>query len=336
MPQPDDIEQAAIIGPSTAPDSTDALTSGSYGHGVMVVEDDPDDALLLSVLLEELPGEPYRLMRASHLASAVELAARRKPEVILLDLTLPDSNGLEALIRLRDTCPAIPIIVLTSDDDEKLAMAALRSGAQDYLVKGRVDSWILVRAIRHSLERHRLMAELEAARKREAYRATHDDLTALPNRALYFDRLTHATLGASRRRERLAVLYLDLDGFKPVNDTCGHAAGDEVLVQVANRLASGVRRSDTLARLGGDEFAVLFERIPERSVAESLVSALRALFTEPVEVNGQKFKLGFSAGLAMYPEDGKDADSLLRIADAAMYREKGIRSDRRETLLKVI
>ncbi len=308
----------------------------SLGRAVMVVEDNPDDALLLSVLLEELPGEPYHLIRATSVASAIDQLATGRPEVILLDLNLPDGNGLEPLTRLRDASPDVPIVVLTGDDDERLAMAALRSGAQDYLVKGRVDSWILARTIRHSLERHRLMAELEGARKREAHRATHDALTGLPNRALYFDRLSHAIAGASRRREKLAVLYLDLDGFKPVNDTCGHAAGDEVLIQVGNRLAAGVRRSDTLARLGGDEFAVLFERIPERSVAESLVIALRTLFNQPVEVSGRIFTIGFSAGLAMYPEDGRDADSLVRVADAAMYREKGIRPERRETILRVI
>jgi diguanylate cyclase (GGDEF)-like protein len=257
--------------------------------------------------------------------------------VILLDLNLPDGQGLETLTRLREAHPDIPIVVLTGSDDERLAMAAVRAGAQDYLVKGRVDSWTLARTLRHSLERHRLLGELDSARRREAHRATHDPLTGLPNRTLYFDRLSHAILQATRRRERLAVLYLDLDGFKPVNDGFGHAAGDAVLVQVAARLATGVRRSDTLARLGGDEFAVLFERIPERTVAESLVIALRALFTEPIEVGDNRFEIGFSAGLTMFPEDGRDADTLVRIADGAMYREKSLRPRNRETpLLRVI
>jgi PleD family two-component response regulator len=215
------------------------------------VEDNPDDALLLSVLLEELPGEPYELTRASRLEDGLELAGSCKPAVIVLDLDLPDGTGLEALTRMREAHANIPIVVLTESDDERLAVAAVRAGAQDYLVKGRVDSWILARTIRHSMERHQLLTELEAARRRETHRATHDALTGLPNRALYFDRLNHAIAQASRRRERLAVLYLDLDGFKPVNDGYGHATGDEVLVQVATRLAAGVRRSDTLARLGG-------------------------------------------------------------------------------------
>ncbi|HWA57731.1 MAG TPA: GGDEF domain-containing response regulator [Gemmatimonadales bacterium] len=306
-------------------------------RSVMVIEDNPDDALLLSVLLEELPGYPCRLLRASTLAQAVQLAGQVRPEVILLDLNLPDSSGIETLTRIAQHCPDIPVIVLTGDDNERLAMAAVRNGAQDYLVKGRVDSWTLIRTIRHSHERHRLLAELETARRREAHRATHDPLTGLPNRALYFDRLSHAIEQASRRREKLAVLYLDLDGFKPVNDTHGHATGDEVLIQVSQRLSSGVRRSDTLARLGGDEFAVLFEKVPERSVGESLVLALKALFKDPIAVGNHRFPIGFSAGLALYPDDGKNADALLQTADAAMYREKSTRGERRTVVeLKVI
>lgn len=318
----------------------EALTEPSLPglcRSVMVIEDNPDDALLLSVLLEELPGDPCRLLRASTLAQAVQLAGQVRPEVILLDLNLPDSSGIETLTRIAQHCPDIPVIVLTGDDNERLAMAAVRNGAQDYLVKGRVDSWTLIRTIRHSHERHRLLAELETARRREAHRATHDPLTGLPNRALYFDRLSHAIEQASRRREKLAVLYLDLDGFKPVNDTHGHAAGDEVLIQVSQRLSSGVRRSDTLARLGGDEFAVLFEKVPERSVGESLVLALKALFKDPIAVGNHRFPIGFSAGLALYPDDGKNADALLQTADAAMYREKSTRGERRTVVeLKVI
>lgn len=336
-PNPQPARPGLVRSPAVSADLPEPPVPGHVlNRDVMVVEDNPDDALLLSVLLEELPGEPYQLIRATDLAGAVALAVGKPPEIILLDLNLPDASGIDSLKRLKELCPEIPIIVLTGDDDERLAMAAVRAGAQDYLVKGRVDSWTLLRTIRHSLERHRLLAELEGARKREAHRATHDSLTGLPNRTLYFDRLCHAILGASRRREKLAVLYLDLDGFKPVNDTCGHAAGDDVLVQVADRLNGGVRRSDTLARLGGDEFAVLFERIPERMVAESLVLALRSLFKEPIEVVGKRFQVGFSSGLAMFPEDAKDADGLISVADAAMYREKSVRTPGRETLLKVI
>lgn len=324
--------EQAPAGPLDFPDDPAELRRRS----VMVIEDNPDDALLLSVLLEELPGDPCRLLRASTLAQAIHLMGQVLPEVIILDLNLPDASGLETLQTLNRHCPAVPIIVLTGDDDERLAMAAVRAGAQDYLVKGRVDSWTLIRTIRHSHERHRLMTELDGARQREAHRATHDPLTGLPNRALYFDRLSHAIAQASRRRERLAVLYLDLDGFKPVNDTHGHAVGDEVLVQVSQRLATGVRRSDTLARLGGDEFAVLFEKIPERGVAESLVAALRSLFQEPIPASGKEFPIGFSAGLALYPDDGRTADELLQVADQAMYREKSIRPGHREIQIRVI
>lgn len=311
--------------------------SPSSGRWLLVIEDNPADENLLRELLQSLPGEPYQMVCAPSLGAAMSAIEKAQPEVILLDLDLPDGGGIETVTRLREARPEIPLVVITSENDERVAMTAVQAGAQDYLVKGRVDAWMLARTIRHSLERHRLLTELEGARNRAAHRATHDALTGLPNRALYFDRLNHALQGAERRKERLAVLFIDLDGFKPINDTHGHAAGDEVLVHVAARLGNGVRRSDTVARLGGDEFAVRFERIPDREVAESLVAGLKTLFNEPIEYAGQKFLVSFSAGLAVYPTDGGDADALLKVSDAAMYHQKRAgRSGWEKQQLKVV
>jgi diguanylate cyclase (GGDEF)-like protein len=296
-----------------------------FARDLVLIEDSGDDALLLSVLLEELPQAPFQVRRASCLADGIAMALAQKPDAVIVDLDLPDAMGLDVLVRLRAAVPTVPVVVLTGDDNEDLAVQAVRAGAQDYLVKGRVDSWILARSLRHALERHRLVRELEAAREREAHRATHDPLTGLPNRSLFFDRLAHALAQAERRRERIAVLYLDLDGFKPVNDNFGHTVGDQVLMQVAARLAEGVRRSDTLARLGGDEFGVVFERVPDRSMAESLVLGLKPVLRDPIIVEGYHCPIGFSAGLAVFPDDGRDADSLMRVANAAMYREKEAR-----------
>lgn len=317
--------------------SNQTLLTSLVAPTVLIIEDSADDVLLLSILLEEVPGTSFRLVHASRLEDGLKLALSERPEVILLDLNLPDGHGMDAVTRVRLALPSVPLVVLTGSDDEDLAMRVVRAGAQDYLVKGRVDSWILARTLRHSLERHRLMEELEEAHRREAHRATHDALTGLPNRTLFLDRLSHGLARAERRRERLAVLYLDLDGFKPVNDTLGHAAGDQILIRVARHLDNGVRRSDTLARLGGDEFGVLFERVPDRTMAESLVQGLRALLRDPVSIDGKSFQMGFSAGLALYPEDGRNADTLLRMADAAMYRDKESRRAPRESRqLKVV
>jgi diguanylate cyclase (GGDEF)-like protein len=300
----------------------DPLLKGLISLQVLLVEADPDDAMLLAVFLEELPDSPFELRRAKSLAEALELITRHQPQVVLLNLDLPDAKDLHGVAAIRAAAPQVPIVVLTRSDDDRLAIEAVRAGAQDFLVWGRVDSWGLGRTLRHSLERHRLMEELEEARRQERHRATHDPLTSLPNRALYFDRLGHAIAQSMRRREQIAVVYLDLDGFKPVNDQHGHMTGDQVLVQIAERLSQVVRRSDTLARLGGDEFGVLFERVPDRATALALMEGLQTALRDPILVGPHRCQLSLSAGLALYPDDGSDADALISFADEQMYLQK--------------
>ena len=154
------------------------------------------------------------------------------------------------------------------------------------------------------------------------YRATYDVLTNIPNRLLFFDRLEHSLARAKRYNCGVAVLFLDLDGFKEVNDTYGHRAGDELLLQVAGRLRRRVRASDTLARLGGDEFGVLLERI---TGLESVVNAAEnviAALSEPFHLGGQELRLGASVGVSLYPENATEASALVSRADSAMYAAK--------------
>ena len=153
--------------------------------------------------------------------------------------------------------------------------------------------------------------------------ATHDPLTMLPNRVLFYEHLDHALSMAKRTQQRVAVFFLDLDGFKEVNSLLGHSKGDMLLQQVAERLESGLRSSDLVARLGGDEFAFVFEniRIPEDAalIAEKVLTALAKPFT----LEGQDLCISGSLGISLFPEDGDDSKNLLRFADAAMYRVKG-------------
>ncbi len=152
--------------------------------------------------------------------------------------------------------------------------------------------------------------------------AYHDPLTGLPNRALFRERLEHALALARRRGNGLAVLFLDLDRFKNVNDTLGHACGDRVLTLVAERLRGALRGGDTLARLGGDEFAVLIEGDTSREALSRIGRKLQALFEPPFFACGHEFHLGLSLGVARYPEDGDDVEGLLKYADMAMYHAK--------------
>jgi diguanylate cyclase (GGDEF)-like protein len=154
------------------------------------------------------------------------------------------------------------------------------------------------------------------------YMANHDRLTSLANRNLFYDRLHHAILRLNRNGRSLAVLFLDMDRFKPVNDTYGHAAGDLVLQSIAARMKIELRGEDTLARLGGDEFLVLLEDIESKEEVTRVVGRLKHAIELPYEYEGHLIQLGVSIGVAYYPEDGVLIEELLSVADRKMYGEK--------------
>jgi diguanylate cyclase (GGDEF)-like protein/PAS domain S-box-containing protein len=158
--------------------------------------------------------------------------------------------------------------------------------------------------------------------ERSRFQASHDALTKLPNRLLFSDRLSLAILNAQRHRNALAVMFLDLDHFKRINDGLGHSAGDEVLVQVADRLRSCLRGNDTVARLGGDEFIFLVPDVMKETDVASLARKILALVSESLTVAGQEIRLTASLGIGIFPADGTDADTLIANVDAAMYRAK--------------
>ncbi len=172
-----------------------------------------------------------------------------------------------------------------------------------------------VAVIRDVTERRRMEEALE-------HRALHDPLTNLANRTLFFDRLQQAIHSARRQGTQLAVVMLDLDGFKAVNDAYGHAAGDEVLKIVASRLGNDLRATDTAARIGGDEFAWILPRVASRRSVDRIIRKRLGAARKQIVVDGEKVDLGVSAGIAIYPDDGRDADALVRQADAAMYSAK--------------
>jgi diguanylate cyclase (GGDEF)-like protein len=151
--------------------------------------------------------------------------------------------------------------------------------------------------------------------------AQRDALTGIPNRAYFLERL-RASVNEKGPGDYVGILFADLDGFKAVNDTAGHITGDRVLVLVAERLRHAVRADDILARIGGDEFAILIDQLPNSSEAETLAEKLEAQFVNPFHVDGTQFRIGVTVGVSIAPPDGVDAESLLRVADARMYRRK--------------
>jgi diguanylate cyclase (GGDEF)-like protein len=222
--------------------------------------------------------------------------------------------------------PEVPVVVLSGLDDERVALEAVQAGAQDYLTKGAVDAASLKRAMRYAVERQR-------AERRLARLALRDPLTGLPNRVLFADRLEHALVraarqaavpraGGSRTGGRLVVMFVDLDGFKGVNDRLGHRAGDELLIEVGRRLRGELRGSDTVARLGGDEFTVLCEGVGDEDVAMTLARRLGAAVGRPNALADGSAEVSAAIGVAIAGAAGEDAAGLLQRADSAMYEAK--------------
>ena len=413
---------------------------------LLLIEDNPGDARLLRDMLHEPGAENIEIIHVDCMSDGEKHLAAHPVDIILLDLGLPDAQGLGAIRRAHSAGPSIPLVVLTGLHDEELAAQSLQQGAQEHLIKGQVDTRGLLRALRYAAERKtmddalfeekeraqvtlncigdavastdisgnltflNLVAErlsgwswqeavglpmpavfrlvdaasretlpnpmeLAIARNRVvhlpsnailvrrdgsdlpiedsvapihdregkptgavmvfrdasaaraialkmAHSIQHDPLTGLPNRALLTDRVHQAISLAHRHGKHVAVLFLDLDGFKLINDSLGHSVGDWLLRAVADCLSSCVRGSDTVSRQGGDEFVVL---LPEVDRAEDAALMARRMLQAVSEIRGlgkHELHVTTSIGVSVYPEDGRDAEMLVKNADTAMYRAK--------------
>jgi len=412
---------------------------------VLLVEDDAGDASLVRQMLRGNVGPSFEIVLAGTLAEMRQRLVEAMPDVLLLDLSLPDSQGLETIHAARRAASTLPLVVLTGYDDTEFALKSLDAGAQDYLVKGAFNADGLVRAIRYAISRARLeqrvhdaeerwrfalegsgdgvwdwdvqsgkvqfsqrwkemigyaedeiedkleewekrihpadlervMADVQAhfdgktatyinehrvcckdggwkwmldrgkvvsrdvdgkplrmigmhtditerkhIEERIRHMAQHDTLTDLPNRALFSDRLQQALAVAKRDHLRFAVLYLDLDKFKPINDSLGHDVGDLLLKEAAQRMQACVRESDTVARIGGDEFVVLLRNVDEAEDAVRVAEKIRFALNQPFEIAGRQLNVSSSSGIAIYPDHGSNEIELSKNADMAMYTAK--------------
>jgi diguanylate cyclase (GGDEF)-like protein/PAS domain S-box-containing protein len=412
---------------------------------LLLIEDNRGDARLLREMFRE-HGAATLVIHVESMAAAETHLAEHAVGVILLDLGLPDAQGLDAVRRAHAAAPHVPLVVLTGLDDESLAIRTMKEGAQDYLIKGQIETPGLLRALRYAVERKTmedaLFGEKERAEvtlncigdavactdtagnvsflnlsaermtgwplqeslgrpmtevlrimdstsrdvisdplgkgdgdcmdvhlvsnrilvRRDGFEipiegsiapihnregvptgavtvfrdvgatremalqmvhaAEHDFLTGLPNRMLFNDRVSQAIALTARRREKGAVLFLDLDGFKHINDSLGHPIGDKLLRSVARRLVDCVRSTDTVSRQGGDEFVVL---LPEMELAaEAAITARRMLkaVAEPHSIGKHDLHITTSIGISVYPDDGANAETLIKNADTAMYQAK--------------
>jgi diguanylate cyclase (GGDEF)-like protein len=292
-----------------------ATVDESKTFPVLLVEDNRGDARLVLELLKEVESRKFEVSHVERLADARKQLMEAGAGCVLLDLSLPDASRLEALMQLRAAAPEVPIVILTGLQDELLAVKAVQEGAQDYLVKGRVDGHALGRSITYAVERK--AAEMELSHK-----AMHDALTGMPNRTLFLDRLKHAVMRAKRHHSLIGVMFVDLDNFKPINDRYGHEAGDRLLTAVAGRLQDGLRASDTAARFGGDEFMILCEDVAGQQDVVNIAQRILAAIEKPFEIAGEHLSVRASMGIAIADGKADTAESLIRNADAAMYGAK--------------
>ena len=288
-----------------------------YGPGkparVLLVEDDARAGLELGEMLRSIWSRGLVVSQTRHLADAVQELADHGATCVLLDLH--EETSLDTLAQLSDASPMTPIVVIADGDDAEFGLAAVRAGAQDYLVRSELSAPRLARAVSYAVERKRSESAL-------ALQALHDPLTALPNRALFVDRLRGALDRSRRTGGPVVVLFLDVDGFKQINDTLGHGAGDRVLMVLAERFRAMLRPMDTVARFGGDEFTFLFEGLDSEQEAALVAQRITQSAGVPLTLGGQQRAVSISIGVYMVNDPEEEIDDVIRQADTAMYRAK--------------
>ena len=287
--------------------------------GILIVDDQEANVMLLEQILMSAGYARVTSTKDPHTVCA--LHSDNHYDLILLDLQMPGMDGFQVMEGLKEieTDGYLPVLAVTAQPAHKLR--ALQGGAKDFVSKPFDMAEVLMRV--HNMLEVRLLHQ--AARNHgktlEAL-ALNDPLTGLANRRLLADRMSMALVHARRNNSAMAVVYLDLDGFKQVNDTLGHGAGDALLKMVAERLAGTVREEDTVARLGGDEFIIALWHVSDTDYAATV--ALRAIeaVAQPYDIEGHTVSITTSAGVSIYPLHGEDADSLIKSADLALYDAK--------------
>ncbi len=335
-------------------------SSANAGKARLLIVDDVRENR--EILRRRFERQGFHATEADGGVAALALIERETFDLVLLDIMMPDIAGLEVLaqIRTKYSQGVLPVIMVTAKSQSEDIVEALNGGANDYITKP-VDFSIALARVITQLDRkrseekiHHMKEALSRANEalecrvadrtkdlvqanqqlqsemdqREEFQATiahlahHDALTGLGNRSLFHKQLSDAVVHRRRHGGDLAVLFIDLDGFKTVNDTLGHWTGDSLLKHLARRLRNTLRESDKIGRLGGDEFAIIQFGDEQPKKAAALATRLIELIKAPFDIDGQRLVIGASIGIAVADGDYQDADQLLRAADLAMYRAK--------------
>jgi two-component system cell cycle response regulator len=296
------------------------ISSSDILHGKILIVDNQEASVLL---LEQLLRTAGYVAVTSTMdpGEVCALHAKNGYDLILLDVEMPDMDGFQVMEGLKEieTESYLPVLAVTAQPAHKLR--ALQSGAKDFISKPFDLAEVLMR-VHNMLEVRLLHEETRNHGKMLEALALTDPLTGLANRRLLAERLSMAIVHARRYKSTMAVLYLDLDGFKQINNTLGHAAGDVLLKMVAARLTATVREEDTVARLGGDEFVIMLWHTSNPDDAPTVALKVIQAVTQPYVLDGQTVRVTTSAGVGVYPIHGLDADTLMKCADLALYEAK--------------
>lgn len=282
---------------------------------VLFIDREQGEYLLIADILAQVQRVKYELTWCPQLDTALPKILSQDYDVILLDYYWGDQSARDLLNAARVQACQTPIVVMTDEMETEVDSEAIRAGASDYMIKGSIESELLERTLRYAIERKQ--TELHLARL-----AHYDPLTDIPNRILFRDRLEHAIRLAERDNTVFTLMFIDLNGFKQVNDTFGHDAGDAIIRICAERLHEAMRRSDSVARMGGDEFTLLLQNIGSNTDLAHIAQKIIESISQPAQINGYEVVVGCSIGIASYPQAGLDADTLLKNSDIAMYKAK--------------
>lgn len=300
-----------------------------------------DDQIVRMLTRQCLEAENMIVIEASNGHEALDMFVRERPDLVFLDVEMPGMSGLEVCRRIREMPQgeSIPIMIVTGSDDRESIDQGFEAGATQYKTKP-VNWSLLGRDVHYMLRASQAFNSLKRQEDRLRYLAYYDPLTNLPNRRSFNEQLVRILRRSQRRNSFAALMFIDLDHFKRINDSIGHGRGDRLLVEIAKRLTLELREDDAInffgddddaddqdgsteiARLGGDEFTVVLSDVPDTAHVETVARRILERLSQPIALQGHNPVVTPSIGIAIYPMDGDDPDSLIRNADTAMYVAK--------------
>lgn len=304
-------EQSALPVTSGAVQEKEKVYSGE--PRILIVDDDRGSRLAMA---EVLRTEGYWVDEASDGERALVYCEENAPDLVLMDAVMPNMDGFTACALLQNLSQTrkVPVLIITALNDEASINKAFASGATDYISKP-VNFWVLSKRITHLVQAHH-------AERHVHQLAYNDSLTGLPNRAMFNEHMTEVLARPRKNDSQMALMFLDLDRFKLVNDTLGHETGDLLLKYFSERVQGCLRKDDVVARFGGDEFTILLDRVKSRESVCQVAEKIHEQLSRPFVFMGKEMYVSTSIGVAMFPEHGEDIGTLLKGADMAMYRAK--------------